>query len=89
MVGLLEKTSKGTYTEMHLPVMPSRALWDSRAQRPFCFPFLVGRTLACLNWNSGQNSGLELMTSEFQRAEQLLIKGEEETKPLEAKVHQD
>ena len=89
MVGLLEKTSKGPYNEMKLPVMPSRALWDSRAQRPFCSPFLVGKTLACLNWNSGQDSGLEVMTSEFQRAEQLLIKGEEATKPPEAEVHQD
>ena len=42
--------------------LQSRALWGSRAQRPFWFPFLIGRTAASMTF------------CEFQRAEQLLIK---------------
>ena len=41
--------------------LQSRALWRSWAQRPFWFPFLIGRTAV-------------FMTCEFQGAEQLLIK---------------
>ena len=42
--------------------LQSRALWGSRAQRPFWFPFLIGRTAASMTF------------CEFQRAERLLIK---------------
>ena len=42
-----------------LMLMPSRVLWDSRVQRPFCPPFLVGGRLASMTF------------SEFQRAEEV------------------
>ena len=42
--------------------LQSRALWVSQAQRPFWFPFLIGRTAVSMTF------------CEFQRAEQLLIK---------------
>ena len=54
--------------------MPCRALWDSWAWRTFCPPFLVGKTPAS-------------MTSEFQRVEELLIKGEAAMKPPGAEAH--
>ena len=57
-------------------LMPSRALWDSWAWRPFCSPFLVAKTPDSMTF------------SEFQRAEQLLIKGEAAMKPPEAETHQ-
>lgn len=62
IVGAIGKTSKGTYTEMHLPVTSSRALWDSRTQKAFLFPFLGGRTHGLPELELW----LELMTSEFE-----------------------
>ena len=55
--------------------MPRRALWDSWAQRTFCPPFLVGKIPASMTF------------SEFQRAEELLIKGEAAMKPPRAEAH--
>ena len=52
-------------------LMPSRALWDCWAQKPFCPPFLIGKTPASVTF------------SQFQTAEQLLIKGGTATKPPE------
>ena len=43
-------------------MMPSRALWDSWAWKSFGPPLLIGKTLASVTF------------SQFQRAEQLLIK---------------
>ena len=48
-----------------------QGLVGSWAWRPFCLSFLVGKTPASMTF------------SEFQRAEQLLIKGERVTKPPE------
>ena len=43
-------------------MMPSRALWDSWSWKSFRPPFLIGKTTASMTF------------SQFQRAEQLLIK---------------
>ena len=56
--------------------MPSTAMWDSWAQRPCCPPFLVGKTPASMAF------------SDFQSAEQFLIKGEAASKLSEAEAHQ-
>ena len=50
-------------------MMWSKVRWASWTWRPFCPPFLIGKTPA-------------FMTSEFQRAEQLLIKGQASMNPL-------
>ena len=55
-------------------LMPSRALWDCWAQRPFCPPFLTGKMPASMTF------------SQFQMVEQLLIKGGTATKPPEVRL---
>ena len=55
-------------------VMLNRALWDPQARRPFCPPFLASKTPASIT------------VSEFQRAEELLIKRGAATKPPEARL---
>ena len=54
--------------------MLNRALWESRAGRPFYPPFLAGKTPDFMTF------------SEFQRTEQLLIKGELARKPPVARL---
>ena len=54
--------------------MSSWALWGSWARRSFCPPFLRVKTPASMTF------------SEFQRAEQLLIKGGTVRKPPEARL---
>ena len=56
-------------------LMPSRALWDSWAWRPFCPPFLIGKTRASMTF------------SQFQMAEQLLKKRGPARKPAEARLN--
>ena len=55
-------------------VMLNRALCGPQEWRPFCPPFIVSQTPASIT------------VSEFQRAEQLLIKRGAATKPPEARL---
>ena len=71
-INKIEKKKKAI-KKINITVL-SRALWDSRAGRPFYPPFLVGKTPDFM------------IFSEFQRAEQLLIKGELATNPPEARL---
>ena len=55
---------------------PSRTLWGSWAWKPFCLPFLVGKTPASMTYSRVPKG----------RLKQLLIKGETAKKPSEARL---